>query len=263
MHCFFVPPEQISKEEVTITGSDVNHIRNVLRMQPGDEFHVRTGQDDLDYRCRIESITALEVIGKILWIEEEGAELPSKITLYQSLPKSDKMEWIIQKAVELGAYSIVPVAAARSVVKLHGDKAANKVRRWNAVSESAAKQSRRGVIPQVGQVMSFKEALKDAAAYDVVLIPYELAEDMTHTRQVLDSIRPGDSAAVFIGPEGGFEPEEVEAAIAMGAKSITLGRRILRTETAGMTLLSALMIALEGRTPENITEQQGNDDGTF
>ena len=105
------------------------------------------------------------------------------------------------------------------------------------------------MIPQVGQVMSFKEALKDAAAYDVVLIPYELAEDMTHTRQVLDSIRPGDSAAVFIGPEGGFEPEEVEAAIAMGAKSITLGRRILRTETAGMTLLSALMIALEGRAP--------------
>ena len=251
MHCFFVPPEQITKEEVTITGSDVNHIRNVLRMQPGDEFHVRTGVDDLDYRCRIETVTAQEVTGRVLWIEEEGAELPSKITLYQSLPKSDKMEWIIQKAVELGAYSIVPVAGARSVVKLHGDKAANKVRRWNAVSESAAKQSRRGVIPKVCEVMSFKEALRDAASKDVVLIPYELAEDMEHTRQVLSSIRPGDSVAVFIGPEGGFEPEEVEAAIAMGAKSITLGRRILRTETAGMTILSAMMVALEGKKPDD------------
>ena len=250
MHLFFVSPGQIAGEQIRITGSDVNHIRSVLRMKPGDEFEVRTGEDELIYHCWIETITQDEVTGKILWTVETETELPSRITLYQALPKSDKMEWIIQKTVELGIFRIVPVETARCVVKLKGDKAAARVKRWNAVAESAAKQSGRSFIPEVSGVMSFEEALKDASANDHVLIPYEKAGDMDHTRTVLSGIRPGDTAAIFIGPEGGFEREEVETAVRSGAGAVTLGRRILRTETAGMTLLAAMMIALEGRPSE-------------
>ena len=250
MHLFFVSPGQIAGERILITGSDVNHIRSVLRMKQGDEFEARTGEGGLTYHCMIETITPEEVAGKVLWTVEAETELSSKITLYQALPKSDKMEWIIQKTVELGIFRIVPVETARCVVRLKGDKAAGKVRRWNAIAESAAKQSGRSYIPKVSDVMSFEEALEDAASADHVLIPYEKARDMDKTRSLLAGIRPGDSAAVFIGPEGGFESEEVEKAIDCGAKPVTLGRRILRTETAGMALLSAMMIALEGRPSE-------------
>ncbi len=247
MHHFFVSPEQIGEKEIVITGPDVSHIRQVLRMRQGEEVWVRTGLDDRMIRCRISSFQAQAVCLDILWVEHENAELPSSIWLFQGLPKSDKMEWIIQKAVELGAAGIVPVAMRRCVMRLEGEKAVNRVKRWSAIAQSAAQQSKRMLIPEIKPVMSFQSALEMARKMDHILIPYELAEDMEFTRQTLSGIRPGESVAVFIGPEGGLEREEVEKAISAGASAITLGRRILRTETAGMALIAALMLQLEGR----------------
>lgn len=247
MYHFFVSPEQIGEKEIVITGSDVNHIRNVLRMRGGEQLRLCTGLDKKDYRCEIVSVEEDAVVTRILWVEENGVELPSRLYLFQGLPKSDKMEWIIQKAVELGVYEIIPVATKRAVVKLDARKEDAKRKRWNAISESAAKQSKRMIIPQVGCVMSFAQALRYAEKLDVKLIPYELAQDMDKTRTLLKEIQPGQSVGIFIGPEGGFEEEEVQLALEQGAQPITLGRRILRTETAGMTVLSVLMISLEDK----------------
>ncbi len=245
MYQFFVEPGQIQGREILIQGSDVNHIRNVLRMRPGEELSVSNGVDGREYRCHITDITEDAVRCELRFIKEEGVELPSRIYLLQGLPKADKMELIIQKAVELGVYQIVPMAAHRSVVRLDERKAAAKVSRWQAIAEAAAKQSRRGVVPRVQQVMGLDQALAHVRDLPVKLIPYELAEDMGKTREVLGKLEPGQDIAVLIGPEGGFEGKEVESAVAAGAIPITLGRRILRTETAGMTVLSWLMYLLE------------------
>lgn len=247
MYHFFVAKEQIGETEIRIEGSDVNHIRNVLRMKIGEPLRLCTGQDEKDYYCEISEITPDGVMARILRIEEGGMELPSRLYLFQGLPKSDKMEFIIQKAVELGAYEIIPVASKRAVVKLDAKKAEAKKKRWNAISESAAKQSKRMIIPQVRGVMSFAEALDYASDLDVKLIPYEGAEDMEYTRRLLGEIVPGQSVGIFIGPEGGFEEAEVEQALEKKVYPVTLGKRILRTETAGMALLSALMLQLDGK----------------
>lgn len=245
MHHFFVEPSKIQGNHIFIDGPDVNHIRNVLRMNPGEEVNVTDGTGEKVYRCAIASIGEDTVELNIMWAQEKGMELPSKIYLFQGLPKSDKMELIIQKAVELGVYEIIPMATARAVVKLDQKKAAAKVKRWQAISESAAKQSKRLLIPEVKEPVKFSEALKLASDLDVRLIPYELAEGMDGTRRIIQSVKPGQSVAVFIGPEGGFEEAEVELAKDAGFQAITLGRRILRTETAGMTVLSILMYQLE------------------
>lgn len=247
MYHFFVAPEQIGEKEIRIEGSDVNHIKNVLRMKPGEEVRLCTGQDENDYYCELVEIAEDYVCAKILRIEENCMELPSRLYLFQGLPKSDKMELIIQKAVELGVYEVIPVATKRAVVKLDAKKEAAKIKRWNAISESAAKQSKRMIIPEVTGVMSFKEAIAYAKKLDVKLIPYELADDMEKTRGLLNAIQPGQSIGIFIGPEGGFEEAEVDLALENNVQPVTLGKRILRTETAGMTLLAALMLQLEGR----------------
>lgn len=245
MYQFFVEPSQIQDKRIVITGSDVNHIKNVLRMKIGEEIAVSNGNDDREYRCGIEEYTDDEVICTLRFIKEDGVELPSKIYLFQGLPKADKMELVIQKAIELGAYEVIPVAAKRCIVKLDEKKAAAKVSRWQGIAEAAAKQSKRGVIPAVHDVMSMQEAIAYAKNMDIKLIPYELAEDMQHTRELVESVEPGKRIAVFIGPEGGFEESEIETAFKAGIEPITLGRRILRTETAGLTVLSWLMYQLE------------------
>ena len=170
----------------------------------------------------------------IIYAQEPDYELPSRIYLFQGLPKADKMELIIQKAVELGAYEIIPVETKRCVVKLDGKKAAKKVERWQQIAESAAKQSKRMLIPNVHQVLSFKEALKYAESMDIRLIPYELAKGMQETKEILAAIEQGQSIGIFIGPEGGFEEKEVEAAISEGAKPITLGKRIFAQKQQGL-----------------------------
>lgn len=245
MYQFFVEPGQIQGRRIIITGSDVNHIRNVLRMKPGEEIAVSNGTDGREYRCGIESFTEDEVICSLRFVKEDGVELPSRIHLFQGLPKADKMELIVQKAVELGAYEVIPVAARRCVVRLDEKKASSRISRWQGIAEAAAKQSRRGIIPQVHPVMNMREAVAYARTMEVKLIPYELAENMGHTKEVLEAVKPGTDIAVFIGPEGGFEQEEIELAMAAGIEPVTLGRRILRTETAGLTVLSWLMYHLE------------------
>lgn len=245
MYQFFVKPEQICGNEICITGNDVNHIKNVLRMKIGEEIAVSNGMDNKEYRCEIAEIGEEEIRCQLRFIKEDGLELPSKIYLFQGLPKADKMELIIQKAVELGVYEVIPVATKRAVVKLDEKKAKSKIARWQGISEAAAKQSKRRVIPEIKEVMTFKQAVAYAADMDIKLIPYELADGMQTTKEIIDSIMPGQSVAIFIGPEGGFEEAEIEAATESGIKPITLGKRILRTETAGFTILSWLMYRLE------------------
>lgn len=245
MQHFFVPPSQVEETEIVIRGSDVNHMKNVLRMKPGEEVSVSDG-NNCRYLCRItEYMETGEVILTVIQREENDTELPSKIYLFQGLPKQEKMEFIVQKAVELGVYQIIPVALKRCVVKLDEKKARKKVSRWQEISKSAAKQSGRGIVPEVKNVLSWKEALELAAKLDVRLIPYELAEGMDKTKKLLAAIQPGQSIGIFIGPEGGFEKAEVSEALEKGAEAVTLGRRILRTETAGITTLSVLMFQLE------------------
>lgn len=245
MYQFFVSPEQINDKSVIITGTDVNHIKNVLRMKPGEEIAVSNGTDNREYRCAIESLGDDSILCTLLFVKEDGLELPSKVYLFQGLPKADKMELIIQKAVELGAYEIIPVETKRAVVKLDAKKTASKLTRWNTIAEAAAKQSKRRIIPKIINPMSFKQAVQYAENMDVKLIPYELSEGMAETKRLIEGVKPGESVAVFIGPEGGFAEEEIAFAKEKGIIPITLGKRILRTETAGFTVLSWLMYHLE------------------
>lgn len=245
MNQFFVDPTQIQDKKIIITGKDVNHIKNVLRMKIGEEISVSNGEDGKEYRGIIEEFLEDEVICSLAFVKEDGVELPSKVYLYQGLPKADKMELIIQKAVELGVYEIIPVATKRAVVKLDEKKSKSKIARWQAISEAAAKQSKRAIIPKVGDVLGFKEALKECQQAEIKVIPYELAEGMEKTKEIISAIKPGQDVAIFIGPEGGFDEAEIEAAISMEVTPITLGKRILRTETAGFTILSWIMYQLE------------------
>lgn len=244
MYRFFVTPQQTGGEKIVITGSDVNHIKNVLRMKKGEHILISDGTDR-EYECEISGFIEDTVEVKILDVFGSFAELPTKITLFQGLPKSDKMEWIIQKAVELGVYEVVPVVTKRAVVKLDAKKAKKKVARWNAIALSAAKQAKRGRIPEVKPVMSLKEAYEYSKTFDASIIPYEDAKGMNHSREVLHSLKGKKQIGIFIGPEGGFEVSEVELAKELGIVPVTLGRRILRTETAGMAVLSILMFEME------------------
>lgn len=246
MQRFFVETHQIDEANrcIHIEGSDVNHIRNVLRMKTGEEVWISDGTS-VEYQCEIEEFTDTEVLLKILDTSESEYELPNKLYLFQGLPKGDKMELIIQKAVELGVHEVIPVEMKRCVVKLDAKKAEKKIVRWQQISESAAKQSKRMLIPQIHSVLGYKEALSYAAQLDITLVPYELAKGMKETREIIGSIKRNQSVGIFIGPEGGFEEAEIEEALAANAKPITLGKRILRTETAGLAILSVLMFQLE------------------
>lgn len=244
MYQFFVKPENIIGNRIIIDGNDVNHIKNVLRMREGEEIAVSNGIDGKEYRCGIVKLgDTIEC--ELRFVKEDGVELPSKIYLFQGFPKGDKMELIIQKAVELGVCEVIPVFMKRSIVKLDAKKAVARVARYQTIAEAAAKQSKRAIIPKVHECMTMKQAIEYASKMDVIFVPYELAEDMAHTREVMGSIKPGQTVAFFIGPEGGIDESEIKMLEAIDATSITLGRRILRTETAGLTVLSWLVYLLE------------------
>jgi 16S rRNA (uracil1498-N3)-methyltransferase len=245
MYQFFVEPHQISDKTVRIEGQDVNHIKNVLRMKVGEELSVSNGVDGKEYRCGIVALDEECITCELRFVKEDGVELSSEVYLFQGLPKADKMELIIQKAVELGAYAVVPVSTKRCVVKLDDKKAKSKIARWQGISEAAAKQSKRRIVPEIKDVMSFREALSFVKDFEVKLIPYEMAEDMSKTKEIIGTLQQGQKIAIFIGPEGGFEEGEIEAAMNAGVEPITLGKRILRTETAGFTVLSWVMYQLE------------------
>ena len=246
MYRFFVNPEQLQQEPIRIGDEDYNHIHNVLRMKPGEEVLV-TDQGEKEYLCEIIEYDTdrQEVLLEIVDIFGNNRELPAKIILFQGYPKGDKMEQIVQKAVELGVAEVVPVMMKRCVVKLDDKKAAKKIERLNGVALSAAKQSKRGRIPKVKAVMSMEDAVQYAGTLDHVIVPYESAEGMEYSKKVIEQVTDGGSIGIFIGPEGGFETTEIEKLSGIDAKILSLGHRILRTETAGMVVLSLLMFALE------------------
>lgn len=240
---FFAEDNNRQGNKYIIGGSDYNHIKNVLRMDVGDKCLISCdGKSDL---CRIdafyEDTVALEVIEE----NYTNTELDVKIYLFQGLPKSDKMEFIIQKCVELGAYSIIPVEMSHCVVKLDSKKAATKQTRWQAIAESAAKQSKRNIIPQVNEVCSYTKALELAKKLDLLLVPYENKEGMQATADALKELKNAKSVGIFIGPEGGFDKAEIEKAISAGGRIISLGKRILRTETAAVTSVAMCMLNIE------------------
>ena len=249
MYQFFVQEEQFSQDRISILGSDVNHIKNVLRMKCGEEVRVSISDNGRSFFGTIDEITDEEVVVLVVSEDEAGTELSNRIYLFQGLPKGDKMELIIQKAVELGVYEVIPVAMKNCVVKLDEKKAAGKVKRWQAISESAAKQSKRTLIPGIKMPLTWKEALKKAEELDVVLVPYENERGMEATREILKGISKGQSIGIFVGPEGGFSPEEIDTIAPIGEEHqnhrISLGRRILRTETAGLATLSMLIFCLD------------------
>lgn len=250
MYHFFTETENFTESEVTIVGSDVNHIKNVLRMKPGEKVLISDGKGT-NYFCELTEIGSEAVKAAILPEEVEDTELPVEVVLYQGLPKGDKMELIIQKSVELGVSRIVPVDMARCVMKLDAKKEGNKIKRWYGVSESAAKQSKRMIVPEISGVMKYKAAIEEAKHADLAIVPYEAAETldgvtgMELTRKLISGLRPGQKCAIFIGPEGGFAEAEIDLALENGLQPVTLGKRILRTETAGMFVLSAIGFALE------------------
>ncbi|MDD3173124.1 MAG: 16S rRNA (uracil(1498)-N(3))-methyltransferase [Herbinix sp.] len=245
MHRFYVTPNQINGNTVAIIGPDVNHIKNVLRMKQGEEIIICNGQGK-DCYCIISRVSEGEILADIQNIQDTGTELKAKITLFQGLPKKDKMELIIQKAVELGVHEIVPVMTKRVVVKLEDKKKEEKkLERWQAIAEGAAKQSKRGIIPKILPVQSYQEAIKNATNMGLSLIPYENAMGMQYTKEIMDSLGQYNTIGIFIGPEGGFEESEIEIAKENHIIPITLGRRILRTETAGLAILSMMVLMLE------------------
>ena len=246
MYQFFVEDEQVQQDRICIVGSDVNHIGHVLRMKTGEKIRI-SDQSGRSYFCRILEITEEEVWAQIEDTDEMGTEFSHKVYLFQGLPKSDKMELIIQKTVELGVYEVIPVTMKNCVVKLDDKKAKSKVTRWQAIAESAAKQSKRSLIPEVKMPMSYKEAVAYARGLDVKLVPYENEHGMAGTKAAMEQIKKGESIAVFIGPEGGFAPEEIEM-VRDEMQLLSLGKRILRTETAGIATLAILGYQLESQT---------------
>ena len=235
MHRFFIP--QLYNEEMTITGVDAKHIGKVLRMQPGDKLQI-VSDDGVSALAEVASITESTVTVRCLEKLAESHEPAVKITLAQGLAKGEKMDFIIQKAVELGAYSIVPVAMEHSVVRLDGSKADKKVERWQKIAEAAAKQSKRDIIPQVQDVQTVKEMLANNDC-KTKIIAYE-CEDRMSLKTALREAGQMEDLLLIIGPEGGISEGELEKAREAGAVPVSLGRRILRAETAGLVAMSAI-----------------------
>ena len=247
MHCFYVDQSQIEGKEIRITGTDVNHIKNVLRMEWKEHLIVCDGEGKF-YECMIQDLKKDEILVSIEEVLEETTELPGKLYLFQGLPKKDKMELIIQKSVELGVYEIIPVATKFCVVKIEDKKKEKKkLERWNEIAKAAAKQSGRGIIPSVESVMSFKEAIAYAKTLSYNVIPYEKADGMKKAKEAVEKGAGLPSVGIFIGPEGGFSEAEIELARESGIYPISLGKRILRTETAGLTILSLFMFEMESK----------------
>lgn len=243
MYNFFVNEENRNGDCYFISGTDFNHIKNVLRMNVGDTFLV--SENGVSNLCEIDSFENDVVIAKIIEENYNDTKLPIKIYLFQGLPKGDKMELIIQKTVELGVEKIIPVEMSRCVVKLDDKKKKSKVARWQGISESAAKQSKRNSIPEISDVLTYKQALEKAKELDLLLVPYESKNGMEDTKSALAEIKSGMTVGILIGAEGGFEESEVQSAFEIGGKVISLGKRILRTETAAITSVAMCMLHAE------------------
>lgn len=246
---FFVDSNQINNDKAIITGNDFNHIKNVLRMKVGDTFNI-CDSNSQNYIVRINNFEKESIECDVIEKCKDQAESNIKVHIYQGLPKADKMELIIQKSVELGVTEIIPIEMKRCVVKLDGKDKIKKVDRWNKISEVAAKQSGRDIIPEVSSVKNLKEVAKELEKFDLVLLCYENEKD-NYLKSVLNSyknklnLKEDIRIAVIIGPEGGIDISEVEELKNAGAQVVSLGNRILRTETVALSMLSIIMYEFE------------------
>lgn len=242
MHRFFVDIENISENHIEINNEDVKHIKNVLRLTEGSEISVCDKQET-DYTCKISEINKNNVICEIIDKFKSKGEAPIDIVLYQGLPKADKMELIIQKCTELGVKKIVPVSTKRTVVKIQGGKKEDKkIERWTRIAEEAAKQSKRGIIPEVSSVIPFKELINIFKDEEFIIVPYENEEDIG-IKSVLKKCT-SKKVNILVGPEGGFDENEIEQLKEINSNIVTLGPRILRTETAGFTAVTIALYEL-------------------
>ncbi len=246
---FFVTQEQINGETIKIVGQDVNHIKNVLREKVGDELTICNSSKEQNYLCEIIGISEESIKCKIIKTLENNVESKIKVTIMQGLPKADKMELVIQKSVELGVYDIIPIEMKRCVVKLTDKDKPKKIQRWQKIAEVAAKQCGRDRIPKIETIINVKNICNLLEKYDIVLVAYEKETENTIKHELKNikekSEKQEIKIAIIIGPEGGIAPEEVEQLKKDGAKSITLGKRILRTETVALNVLSIIMYELE------------------
>lgn len=242
MFNFFADGAAIDGGYYFLNGANYNHIANVLRMKTGDVLLV--SDNGVSNLCEILEFSGDSVKVKIIEENYNDTELPVKFCLFQGLPKSDKMELIIQKCVELGVYEIYPVEMSRCVVKIDEKKKASKIARWQSIAESAAKQSKRNTVPRVNGILSFRQALEKAKETDLFLVPYENKNGMKDTADSLSKIKKGMTVGIIIGPEGGFDDKEIESLKDLGSV-ISLGKRILRTETAAITALGMCMLHTE------------------
>lgn len=247
---FFVKEEQIQENQIIILGQDVNHIKKVLRAKIGDELQICNSQNGENFLCEIDNLEEKKIICQIKEKIQEQVESNIEVTIFQGLPKADKMEYIIQKSVELGVYDITPVEMKRCVVKLNEKDESKKIERWQKISEVAAKQCGRDIIPQINNIINIKNICNLIQEYDMVLVAYENEEKNTLKEQLENIKKQNNSKSkvkigIIIGPEGGLEEKDVETLKENGAKVITLGRRILRTETVALNVLSIIMYELE------------------
>ena len=245
MRKFFVSLNQLNENKINIIGEDVNHIKNVLRCEIGEKLDICIEENGTNYLCKIEEISKEYILCDVIEKIESKAESNVQLTIYQGLPKSDKMELIIQKCTELGVKRIVPVEMDRSIVKLVGKDEAKKIERWQKIAEMAAKQSKRDLIPEISHLENIKKICENLEKYDIVFVAYE-DEDKTYLKQELKKLDKIENPkiAVVIGPEGGFDTKEINTLKESGAKIVTLGKRILRTETAPIALASIIMYEL-------------------
>lgn len=249
MSKFFVKPEQIKESDIIIVGDDVNHIVNVLRMKSGDEIQICNQENGDNYKAEIVNYSKTAVECKIIEKIEKTTESNVNITLFQGIPKFEKMELIIQKNTEIGVKKIVPVIMERTVVKLDEKIVNKKLERWQKIAEVAAKQSMRDVIPKIENIVKIKEI--DVPRFDAVLIAYEnedhnmLKTELKKFRALKEKKDLQYNIAIVIGPEGGIAEKEIETLIEKGAVCVSLGKRILRTETAGLVMAGNILYELE------------------
>ena len=236
MYNFFVERDQFYNHTVDIKDENFNHIKNVLRMKIDDELIVSCKETGNSFLCKISEIGENKIVCKIIE-ERESTEPAVEVSLFQGIPKSDKMELIIQKNVEIGINKIYPVEMKFCIGKIKDNK---KITRWQTIAEAAAKQSKRNIIPTIENPISFKEMAEVLKEYDLALVAYE-NEEKTNIKEVLQQNPDAKKIAIIIGPEGGISKEEVENLVSNGAKEVSLGKRILRTETASISMLSMIM----------------------
>lgn len=242
---FFVKTEQIEENKIQIIGEDVKHIKNVLRKQIGDIIEICNLENGKAYNCEIINIEEKHIdTGILKELKEEKNNI--LVDIYQGIPKSDKMELIIQKSVELGVNAIIPVAMKRCVAKIEPKDENKKIERWQKISESAAKQSGRTIIPEVRKIVTIQDIAKLTEQYDSVIVAYENEKQNTIKKELLKlKNKEQVKIAVVIGPEGGLEDNDVKLLKEVGANIVTLGNRILRTETVALNILSVIMYELE------------------